>query len=306
MDFKLESPRLIIRPLTTVEVELLLVIHQKPEVNLYLPVRTDMDFKKLVEEAASHPDKPLNRWAIIEKSTHNFIGSCLMREFETGNPEVIEIGYSLDTYAWGKGYATEMAQLLKSYAFTLPKTKKLVAVTDPGNKASQAVLVKSGLKYKGLINRYNAPITMAYFEYNPETDFTIKEVTPEHVWPIRHRVMYPSHPFDSIKLKDDTSATHLGLYDEGELRAVVSLFANDEALQFRKFATEIQHQGKGYGKTLLKYIISYASQYGYKCIWCNARVSAAGFYEKLGFKQTNKRYTDKGIDFVIMEYWVTP
>ena len=40
---------------------------------------------------------------------------------------------------------------------------------------------------------------------------------------------------------------------------------------------------------------------GSEKIWCNARVSAAGFYSKFGFIQTNQRSVSNGIDFVIME-----
>lgn len=129
---------------------------------------------------------------------------------------------------------------------------------------------------------------------------TIKQIPAAVVWPIRHTVMYPSHDFESIKLRGDDSAIHFGLYDE-ELLSVVSVFTEGNALQFRKFATVEKYQGKGYGSLLLDHIIKYAKEHGFTRIWCNARVNASGFYEKFGFTQTKERYHKDGFDFVIME-----
>lgn len=129
----------------------------------------------------------------------------------------------------------------------------------------------------------------------------IEQIRFELTWRIRHEVMYPDLPFDAIKLENDPLGIHFGLYAEDYLTAVVSLFNVNDIYQFRKFATLVKDQGKGYGKMLLKYIIAYAKQAGAKKLWCNARVSAAGFYEKFGFVQTNELTVSNGIDFVIME-----
>lgn len=129
----------------------------------------------------------------------------------------------------------------------------------------------------------------------------IKEIRFDLTWNIRHQVMYPDLPYDAIKLENDENGIHFGLYVDDQLTAVVSLFNNGKVTQFRKFATLTSAQGKGYGTQLLTYIINYAKNMGSEKIWCNARVSAAGFYTKFGFIQTNQRSVSNGIDFVIME-----
>lgn len=129
----------------------------------------------------------------------------------------------------------------------------------------------------------------------------IKEIRFDLTWNIRHQVMYPDLPYDAIKLENDENGIHFGLYVDDQLTAVVSLFNNGKVTQFRKFATLTSAQGKGYGTLLLTYIINYAKNMGSEKIWCNARVSAAGFYTKFGFIQTNQRSVSNGIDFVIME-----
>lgn len=164
MSFSLESPRLIIRSFIAADEAPYVNTHMDPVVNIYLPVRTAEQYVELFQQSLSQPDAALNRWAIVEHQTGNFMGSCLLREFNAGDNTIIELGYSLAKPYWGRGYATEMAKLLVDYAFTIPQTRKVVAVTDQENKGSQMVLLKSGFTYKGLVDRYEGLI-LSYFEY---------------------------------------------------------------------------------------------------------------------------------------------
>ncbi|WP_285059007.1 GNAT family N-acetyltransferase [Pedobacter ginsengisoli] len=129
----------------------------------------------------------------------------------------------------------------------------------------------------------------------------IEQINFDLTWSIRHEVMYPNLPFDTIKLANDPDGIHFGLYANDQLTAVVSLFNSGPVHQFRKFATRVDAQGKGYGTLLLKHVISYVKDVGAERLWCNARVSAAGFYSKFGFKETDQLSQSNGIDFVIME-----
>jgi len=129
----------------------------------------------------------------------------------------------------------------------------------------------------------------------------IEQIRPDLTWRIRHEVMYPDLPFEAIKLANDDEGIHFGLFANNQLTTVVSLFNKGNVYQFRKFATIVESQGKGYGSILLDYIISYVKSSGAIKLWCNARVSAISFYNKFGFVQTDKLSTSNGIDFVIME-----
>jgi GNAT superfamily N-acetyltransferase len=132
--------------------------------------------------------------------------------------------------------------------------------------------------------------------------FRIEEVSADVVWPVRHTVMYPEMNFESIKLEEDADGIHLALYgDANILISVVSLFKKPGELQFRKFATLKDYQGKGYGSALLKYIVDYAGINNINRIWCNARKNATGFYKRAGFQETNQVFFKDGYDFVIME-----
>lgn len=129
----------------------------------------------------------------------------------------------------------------------------------------------------------------------------IEQVPAYVVWPIRHEVMYPELEFDSIKLEEDDRGTHLALFEGNKLISVISLFRTGDELQFRKFATLKECQGKGYGSTLLNYVVEIAKTENGTRLWCNARRSASPFYAKFGFQETAHSFTKHGYDFVIME-----
>jgi predicted GNAT family N-acyltransferase len=129
----------------------------------------------------------------------------------------------------------------------------------------------------------------------------IKNIQASETWNLRHRVMSPNRPFDSIKLPKDDEGLHFGLFQDDKLISVISLFINNETAQFRKFATEISEQGKGYGSILLKHIIEESIKQKVKNLWCNARLSALGFYQKFGFEAVSETWMDNGIEYVKME-----
>jgi GNAT superfamily N-acetyltransferase len=129
----------------------------------------------------------------------------------------------------------------------------------------------------------------------------IRNVDLDTVWQMRHEVMYPNEAFSYVQLPDDETGRHLGLYIENKPVSVVSLFDQGTAVQFRKFATLDSEQGKGYGSRLLDHIIKRAQIEGKERIWCNARVAAAGFYERFGMYTTGDGWWTKDIEFIKME-----
>ncbi|MBL3656360.1 GNAT family N-acetyltransferase [Fulvivirga sp. 2943] len=128
----------------------------------------------------------------------------------------------------------------------------------------------------------------------------ISQINYDQTWPLRHKVMWPDKPLDYIKLENDESGLHYGLFVGGELTSVVSLFINDGIGQFRKFATEEKEQGKGYGSRLLNFLFKEAQKQNLKEVWCNARVDKAPFYQKFGMQTTDKQFNKGGINYVIM------
>lgn len=129
----------------------------------------------------------------------------------------------------------------------------------------------------------------------------IKQISAAETYPLRHSVMWPDQPLSFIKLPEDVTGIHFGLFKDELLISVVSLFISGETAQFRKFATVSEEQQKGYGTWLLNHLIDFVKEKKLQLLWCNARVDKTTYYLKFGFNKTTKTYIKKGINFVILE-----
>lgn len=107
------------------------------------------------------------------------------------------------------------------------------------------------------------------------------------------------HP-DFVVLPNDAQGLHYGLFEEGKLVSVISLFIDGGQAQFRKFATDTAVQGRGYGTLLLQWMIEQAQRMGIKELWCDARVSAIGFYERFGMQIDSAIFQKNDKDYVRM------
>lgn len=131
---------------------------------------------------------------------------------------------------------------------------------------------------------------------------SVTEANYNDVLKLRQEVMYPDKNIDFVKLPDDDKGIHLGLFEDGTLISVVSIFMNkDRSVQFRKLATRKDMQGKGYGYILLKWLKDYANDVKLNRLWCNARIETLGFYKKAGFVETDEKFSRDGHDYVIVE-----
>lgn len=131
--------------------------------------------------------------------------------------------------------------------------------------------------------------------------FYIEQIRPELTWRMRQKVLYPAQKLYQMEMEEDNNGYHFGAFLDNELVGVVSLFQNGDDFQFRKFAVDETVQGKGIGKTMLKHLIDFVIEGGGKRLWCNARVTAIGFYLKFGFAHTGQLFSKNGFDYEILE-----
>jgi len=129
----------------------------------------------------------------------------------------------------------------------------------------------------------------------------IKQITSDDTLLIRHQVMWPNKPIEYVKLPNDEYARHYGLFVNGEITSIISLFMENNEAQFRKFATLIEFQGLGYGTILLQGIIDLMKLEGVRKLWCNARVEKTKFYGKFNLVATDTKFHRGGMAYVIME-----
>lgn len=87
-------------------------------------------------------------FAIIIKESEEMIGAGEINIRDYTN-RTGEIGYIVNPQYWGKGFATEVAELLISYGFTELKLHRIFATCDPRNIGSLKVLEKVGMSEEG-------------------------------------------------------------------------------------------------------------------------------------------------------------
>lgn len=126
---------------------------------------------------------------------------------------------------------------------------------------------------------------------------TVKMISAEDTYQIRHRVLWPNRPISGIKIPEDRSAIHLGAFVDGKLVGVVSLFRDGETFQFRKLAVVAEYRGYGIGQKLINGCIIEAQKYQAKTLWCDARCSAIEFYRKLNFTVDSEVFMKDGKEY---------
>lgn len=129
---------------------------------------------------------------------------------------------------------------------------------------------------------------------------SIVRISAEQTVDLRHRVLWPDEPIDFVRLPEDAQGLHYGLIADRTIVSVVSLFITEGKARFRKFATDPQEQGKGYGTLLLEHLITEAKRAGAAEFGCRARVDKMRFYEKFELCSTEERSTLGSVQYVYM------
>lgn len=145
-----ETPRLILRQITSDDVNDLATIFADPVVMKFWPsTRTYEETKQYCDGILScYQQYGFGLWATIYKGDNNLIGRCgLIPQLVDGQKEV-EIGYLLAKEYWGRGLATEAAIAIKNYGFQQLNFNRLISLIVSENIASQKVAMKNGMKYE--------------------------------------------------------------------------------------------------------------------------------------------------------------
>jgi GNAT superfamily N-acetyltransferase len=119
----------------------------------------------------------------------------------------------------------------------------------------------------------------------------IKLVTAGEVLPLRALVLREGRPLaTAIFPKDDDPTTvHFAYLKDGEIVTVATVVkethdhGQPHSYQLRGMATHPHFHGAGYGAKILSACLDHVRDQGGYELWCNARVSASGFYERQGF-----------------------
>jgi len=92
-------------------------------------------------------------YMVLDTTGSMLLGSAKL-EITPENLNEAELGFMLQPEFWGKGFGTEIAEILMDMATKDPRLKRVYAIIDPDNTASRKILIKLGFasEKKGMID----------------------------------------------------------------------------------------------------------------------------------------------------------
>jgi [ribosomal protein S5]-alanine N-acetyltransferase len=161
MKIFLQTSRLILRHLNEDDLDNLVALDSDPDVMRFINGGITISREAIAENFLPYVlsyrdrDQNLGFWAIIEKSSQEFIGWIFLRpesdfkllqQLNLADSEAVELGYRIRKLSWGKGYTTEVAQALVDKSLSESNINKITAWALAENIASVRVMEKAGLK----------------------------------------------------------------------------------------------------------------------------------------------------------------
>lgn len=150
----LQTGRLRLRRFVPADADLLVELDADPEVMRYITYGKPTPRSAYVETymprwfAIYQAQPGLGYFAAERRDSGEFLGWFHLRD-DRIEPEYVELGYRLKRSAWGHGYATEGSRALLAHGFEGLGIERVSARTLSGNRASQRVMEKCGLRRVG-------------------------------------------------------------------------------------------------------------------------------------------------------------
>lgn len=108
--------------------------------------------------------------------------------------------------------------------------------------------------------------------------------------------------FSSEDLEKEKDNLLIAAYEDDQMLGCCMLVqVAPDTVQLRQMAVKAGLQGKGIGRVLMQFSENIARDRGNKKMIMHARKTAAGFYEKLGYKIVGQEFTELNIPHYNME-----
>jgi predicted N-acetyltransferase YhbS len=128
------------------------------------------------------------------------------------------------------------------------------------------------------------------------SQLTVEDSDAETTYPLWRDVLREGRPV--ARLEDPIGTFHLAARDvEGRLVGVVRFSPapcpwreSQAPWQLRGMATDPAVRGSGAGRALVAEGLARLAAQGADLVWCDARVAAVGFYERMGFRVVTEQF----------------
>jgi RimJ/RimL family protein N-acetyltransferase len=137
---RIETERLLLRPITVDDVDLLVDLDSDQEVMRFLTGRpsTRSEVRSSIRDNLGH------RWIALDPAGGDFVGWFGLAPL---GDDAFELGYRLARRWWGLGLATEGARAMIDEAFTRRGAMSVSAQTMAVNQRSRSVMERCGMRH---------------------------------------------------------------------------------------------------------------------------------------------------------------
>lgn len=153
----LQTDRLVLRQLTTEDIDFVFEHFRDPRVTQYLmdepPLADYVQAQAIIDFYTEPEGKTHNRWALVRKSDGRLIGTCGYHKWVTAHSRA-EIGYDLSPDWWGQGYMTEALRAVIRHGFARMGLNRIDALVYVENARSIQLLQRLGFRQEGLLRDY--------------------------------------------------------------------------------------------------------------------------------------------------------
>ncbi len=150
---QLRTERLILRRWQQSDREPFAAINADPQVLRYVgrgsPMTRAQSDALIDHIEAQFVERGFGLWAAVDQRDETLLGfiGLLVPTFLPEILPAVEIGWRLGRWAWGRGYATEGATQVVSFAFEELSLDRIVSIYHPDNQASRRVMDKLGMTF---------------------------------------------------------------------------------------------------------------------------------------------------------------
>jgi [ribosomal protein S5]-alanine N-acetyltransferase len=166
MEIIIETERLILRKFTVDDAPFMLKLLNTPS---WLRFIGDRNVHSLEEAEQfllngymkSYETHGFGFYVVMEKATKKPIGMCGL--VKRDSLEDVDIGFAFMPDFMGKGYGFEAASATLKYAKNVLKLQKVIAIVDPENMVSIALIKKIGMTFEKMVQLSHNDIELMLF-----------------------------------------------------------------------------------------------------------------------------------------------
>jgi GNAT superfamily N-acetyltransferase len=131
----------------------------------------------------------------------------------------------------------------------------------------------------------------------------ISPVEAVATYPLRQRILRPHQTIEEIAFPGDADplSAHFAAFDGDEIVGVASVvpaappWGPQPGWRLRGMASVPAHRRQGVGRALVDAVVAHVERNGGGTLWCNARLTAVGFYLACGWETRGDEWEEPHI-----------